>query len=32
MACDEEILPLLERNKAIGDDANLTDAYDIERH
>jgi hypothetical protein len=32
MACDDEILPLQERIEAIGDDADLQEIYDTERH
>jgi ATP-dependent exoDNAse (exonuclease V) beta subunit len=32
MACDDEILPLQERIEAIGDDADLQEVYDTERH
>ncbi len=31
MACDDEIIPLQERIEAVGDDADLQDAYDTER-
>ncbi len=32
MACDDEILPLQERIETIGDDADLQEVYDTERH
>jgi superfamily I DNA/RNA helicase len=32
MACDDEIIPLQERIEAVGDDADLQDVYDTERH
>lgn len=32
MACDDEILPLQERIEAVGDDADLKEVYDTERH
>ena len=32
MACDDEVLPLQERIQAIGDDADLQEVYDTERH
>jgi superfamily I DNA/RNA helicase len=32
MACDDEILPLQERIEAVGDDADLQEVYDTERH
>ena len=32
MACDDEVLPLQERIEAIGDDADLQEVYDTERH
>ncbi|HVR34637.1 MAG TPA: 3'-5' exonuclease [Methylomirabilota bacterium] len=32
MACDDEILPLQERITAVGDDADLQEVYDTERH
>lgn len=32
MACDDEVLPLQERIEAIGDEADLQDVYDTERH
>jgi mRNA-degrading endonuclease RelE of RelBE toxin-antitoxin system len=32
MACDDEIIPLQERIEAVGDDADLQEAYDTERH
>lgn len=32
MACDDEILPLQERIAAVGDDADLEEVYNTERH
>ncbi len=32
MACDDEILPLQERIAGVGDDADLEDTYQTERH
>lgn len=32
MACDAEIIPLQERIEAVGDDADLQEVYDTERH
>lgn len=32
MACDDEIIPLQERIKTVGDDADLQEVYDTERH
>jgi superfamily I DNA/RNA helicase len=32
MACDDEIVPLQERIEKVGDDADLLDVYDTERH
>ena len=32
MACDDEIIPLQERIGAVGDDADLQEVYDTERH
>ncbi len=32
MACDDEIVPLQERIEAVGDDADLREVYDTERH
>ena len=32
MACDDQVLPLEERIQAIGDDADLQEVYDTERH
>jgi ATP-dependent exoDNAse (exonuclease V) beta subunit len=32
MACDDEVLPLQGRIQAIGDDADLQEVYDTERH
>lgn len=32
MACDDEVIPLQERIEAVGDDADLQEVYDTERH
>ena len=32
MACDDEVLPLQERIEAVGDDSDLQEVYDTERH
>lgn len=32
MACDDEIIPLQERIENVGDDADLQEVYDTERH
>jgi mRNA-degrading endonuclease RelE of RelBE toxin-antitoxin system len=32
MACDDEIIPLQERIEAVGDDADLHEVYETERH
>ena len=32
MACDDEIVPLQERIEMVGDDADLQEVYDTERH
>jgi superfamily I DNA/RNA helicase len=32
MACDDEILPLQERIEQVGEDGDLQDVYDTERH
>jgi len=32
MACDDEIIPLQERIQTVGDDAELQEVYDTERH
>ncbi len=32
MACDDEVVPLQERIEAVGDDADLQEVYDTERH
>jgi superfamily I DNA/RNA helicase len=32
MACDDEVLPLQERIESIGDDTDLQEVYDTERH
>lgn len=32
MACDDEIIPLKERIETVGDDADLKEVYDTERH
>jgi hypothetical protein len=31
MACDDEVLPLRDRNETVGDDADLQEVYDTER-
>jgi superfamily I DNA/RNA helicase len=31
-ACDDEIVPLQQRIEAVGDDADLQEVYDTERH
>ena len=31
MGCDDEVIPLMERIEAVGDDADLLDVYDTER-
>ena len=31
MGCDDEVIPLMERIEAVGDDADLLDIYDTER-
>ena len=31
MACDDEVIPLMERIEAVGDDSDLRDIYDTER-
>jgi superfamily I DNA/RNA helicase len=31
MACDDEVVPLMERIETVGDDADLRDIYDTER-
>ena len=32
MACDDEVVPLQERIEMVGDDADLQEVYDTERH
>ncbi|WP_420431530.1 UvrD-helicase domain-containing protein, partial [Candidatus Poriferisocius sp.] len=32
MACDDEVIPLLERIESVADDADLQETYDTERH
>ncbi len=32
MACDDEVIPLQERIETVGDDADLREVYDTERH
>lgn len=32
MACDDAVVPLQERIAAVGDDADLQDTYETERH
>ena len=32
MACDDEVIPLQERMETVGDDADLREVYDTERH
>jgi superfamily I DNA/RNA helicase len=32
MACDDEVIPLQERIEMVGDDADLKEVYDTERH
>lgn len=32
MACDDEVIPLQERVETVGDDADLQEVYDTERH
>ena len=32
LACDDEIIPLQERIETVGDDADLQEVYDTERH
>lgn len=32
MACDDEVIPLQERMETVGDDADLQEVYDTERH
>ena len=31
MACDDEVIPLLERIETVGDEADLKEVYDTER-
>ncbi len=32
MACDDEVIPLQERIESVGDDSDLQEVYDTERH
>ncbi len=32
MGCDDEVLPLQERIESVGDEADLKEVYDTERH
>ena len=32
MACDDEVIPLQARMETVGDDADLQEVYDTERH
>ena len=32
MACDDEVIPLQERIETVGDDSDLQEVYDTERH
>ena len=32
MACDDEVIPLQERIDNVGEEADLQDVYDTERH
>lgn len=32
MACDDEVIPSQARIEAVGDDADLEDVYNTERH
>lgn len=32
MGCDDEVIPLQERIESVGDEADLEDAYNTERH
>jgi superfamily I DNA/RNA helicase len=32
MACDDEVIPSQERIETVGDDADLREVYDTERH
>src|SRR5205823_11717096 len=32
MACDDEVIPLQNRIETVGDDADLQEVYDTERH
>ena len=32
MGCDDEVIPLQARIEAVGDDADLQEVYDTERH
>jgi superfamily I DNA/RNA helicase len=32
MACDDEVIPLQARIESVGDDGDLTEVYETERH
>jgi superfamily I DNA/RNA helicase len=32
MACDDEVIPLQERIETVGDEGDLQEVYDTERH
>ena len=32
MGCDDEVIPLQERIETVGDDTDLQEVYDTERH
>ena len=32
MACDDEVIPLQERVEQVGEDSDLKEVYDTERH
>jgi len=32
MACDDEVIPLQDRIQTVGDDADLKEVYETERH
>lgn len=32
MACDDDVIPLQERIEGVGEDADLQEVYDTERH
>jgi len=32
MACDDEVIPLQERIESVGDDSDLEEVYNTERH